>query len=145
MKTKMSSRAVLLAIFLTLLAAAAGRAAENPAEAVAQAQKAAESWLALVDQGQHAKSWEEAASLFRGAVGKDAWVSAVGGVRGQVGKLKSRQLKSAQYATSLPGAPAGQYVVIQYDAVFANRPAVETVTPMLDKDGTWRVSGYYVR
>jgi hypothetical protein len=67
-------------------------------------------------------------------------------VRKQVGALVSRKLKSAQYATSLPGAPSGKYVVIQYDSVFQNKSdAVETVTPMLDKDGQWRVSGYFIR
>jgi len=36
--------------------------------------------------------------------------------------------------------------VIQFDAVFENKSsAVETVTPMLDPDGVWRVSGYFVR
>lgn len=48
--------------------------------------------------------------------------------------------------TSLPGAPDGKYVVIQYDTSFENKKAaVETVTPMLDKDGKWRVSGYYIK
>jgi hypothetical protein len=98
-----------------------------------------------VDQEQYAKSWEEAAPLLRESVTKDTWVNAVGGVRGTVGKLKSRKLKSAEDAKNMPGMPAGRYVVIQYDAVFANRPAVETITPMLDEDGTWRVSGYYVK
>jgi len=45
-----------------------------------------------------------------------------------------------------PGAPDGEYVVIQYDSSFENKTeAVETVTPMLDPDGVWRVSGYYIR
>jgi hypothetical protein len=58
----------------------------------------------------------------------------------------SRTLKSRQYAASLPGAPDGKYVVIQYDSVFENKKgAVETVTPMLDPDGTWRVSGYFIK
>jgi hypothetical protein len=36
--------------------------------------------------------------------------------------------------------------VIQYDSVFANKAsAVETITPMLDADGVWRVSGYYIK
>jgi ribosomal protein S17E len=36
-------------------------------------------------------------------------------------------------------------VVIQFDASFENKKsAIETVTPMLDKDGKWRVAGYYV-
>jgi len=37
-------------------------------------------------------------------------------------------------------------VVIRYDASFANKKsAIETVTPMLDKDGQWRVSGYFIK
>jgi hypothetical protein len=36
--------------------------------------------------------------------------------------------------------------VIQFATSFENKQsAVETVTPMRDSDGTWRVSGYYVR
>ncbi len=55
-------------------------------------------------------------------------------------------MKSKQYATSLPGAPDGQYVVIQYKTAFENKKAgVETITPMLDKDKKWRVSGYFIK
>ena len=54
--------------------------------------------------------------------------------------------KSQIYATSLPGAPDGEYVVIQYKTSFVNKKdAIETITPMLDKDGKWRVSGYYIK
>jgi hypothetical protein len=56
------------------------------------------------------------------------------------------QLKSRTYSTTLPGAPDGEYVVIQYQTSFANKKAsVETVTPMREKDGRWRVSGYFIR
>ncbi len=48
--------------------------------------------------------------------------------------------------TSLPGAPDGEYVVISYETSFTNKKsAIETVTPMLDKDGKWRVSGYFIK
>ena len=47
---------------------------------------------------------------------------------------------------SLPGAPDGHYVVLHYETSFENKKtAIETVTPMLDQDGDWRVSGYYIR
>jgi hypothetical protein len=46
----------------------------------------------------------------------------------------------------LPGAPAGDYVVIQYATQFANKDkAVETVVPMRTPDGSWKVSGYFIR
>jgi hypothetical protein len=110
------------------------------------AQAAAESWLQLVDQGQHDASWEQAAELFKGAVTKEQWKQAASGVRAPLGKLASRKVRSRQYAEKLPGAPEGKYVVIQFDTVFEKNPsAVETVTPMLDPDGVWRVSGYFIR
>jgi len=46
----------------------------------------------------------------------------------------------------MPGAPDGEYVVIQYETEFEKKAsAVETVTPERDKNGTWRVSGYYIK
>lgn len=118
-------------------------AADKPEDA---AQAAAESWLKLVDDGNYAASWEQAAKVFKGAVKQADWAQAAGGVRAPLGKLVSRKLKSREYAEKMPGAPDGRYVVIQYDTVFENRAsAVETVTPMADPDGVWRVAGYFIR
>ena len=115
-------------------------------EAVSGATSAAESWLKLVDDAQYDASWTNAASVFRGAVTSEAWSKAVGGVRGQMGKLVSRKLASANYTTSMPGAPDGKYVVIQFATSFENKAsAVETVTPMQDPDGAWRVAGYFIK
>jgi hypothetical protein len=108
--------------------------------------EAAKAWLAIVDAGDYGRSWDEAAELFRGAVKRDAWIGAVSGVRKPLGKVVSRKLLGATYATELPGAPDGQYVVIQFETELAGKKsAVETITPMRDPDGVWRVSGYYVR
>jgi hypothetical protein len=66
--------------------------------------------------------------------------------RGPFGDVKSRELKDAKYATSLPGAPDGAYVVIQFKTSFANKSdAIETITPMKDDKGAWRVSGYFIK
>jgi hypothetical protein len=66
--------------------------------------------------------------------------------RAPLGAVRTRKLKSATYTKTLPGAPDGEYVVIQYDTSFENKKsAVETITPMLDKDGKWRVSGYFIK
>lgn len=62
------------------------------------------------------------------------------------GDLVSRKVKSARYAESFRGAPDGEYVVVQYETRFKNKKiAMETVTPLLEKDGSWKVSGYYIR
>jgi hypothetical protein len=131
------------ALFVTLLTASAAQAQQKPEDL---AQQSAESWLALVDSGKYAENWEQAASIFKGAVTKEDWRKKAGGVRDPLGTLVSRKLKSASYTKTLPGAPDGEYVVIQYDSSFEHKQsAVETVIPMLDKDGQWRVSGYVIR
>ena len=103
-------------------------------------------WLSLVDEGNYAESWNQAAALFKSAVTKEQWLNSMKGFRVPLGKMLLRKLKSKQYTKTLPGAPDGEYVVIQYETTFENKKsAVETVTPMLDKDGKWRVSGYYIK
>jgi len=68
------------------------------------------------------------------------------GVRQPLGRVLSRDLKGKTYATSLPGAPDGQYVVIQFNTSFQKkRAAVETITPMLEADGRWSVAGYFIK
>ena len=110
------------------------------------AKQSAEAWLALVDSGKYANSWDEAAQLFKAALTKDQWESALRTVRDPLGKLGTRNLKSANYTKTLPGAPDGEYVVMQYETSFANKgSAVETIVPMLDKDGKWRISGYFIK
>lgn len=118
--------------------------ADEAAEAAAV--EAAEAWLTLTDGGEYDKSWETAASLFKGAVKMVSWRQSMVGVRQPLGKTLSREVKSTTYATSLPGAPDGEYVVIEFETSFENKKqAIETVTPMRDEDGKWRVSGYYIK
>jgi hypothetical protein len=107
---------------------------------------AASLWLQLLDAGKYADSWKEAASSFRNAVTKEQWEKAMHASREPLGKMISRKLKSATYTRTMPGAPDGEYVVVQYDTSFEHKQtAIETVTPLLDTDGNWRVSGYFIK
>jgi len=117
--------------------------------ALAECRKAsavAEKWLALLDEGKYAESWDESAELFRKSVAKKKWSATIERLRAPLGKVESRVKQDSDYRTSLPGAPDGEYVVIPYKTTFANKKnAIETVTPMKGKDGKWRVSGYYIK
>jgi len=118
--------------------------ANDAAEKAAAA--SADAWLVLVDGGKYPETWDQAAGYFKSALTKDQWVASLKGGRTPLGKVVARKLKSKIYTKTLPGAPEGEYVVIMYDTQFENKKsAVETVTPMLDKDGKWRVSGYYIQ
>ena len=54
------------------------------------------------------------------AVGKDNFVRSLEAAREPLGKMISREVQSEQFATRLPGAPEGQYVVIQFKTSLAN-------------------------
>ena len=136
---------ILLLIGLGVLFAAGIAAAQNSHNEKA-AVASAENWLSVVDSGNYADSWQEAAVFFKNAVTKEQWEKSMRSFRKPLGRLVSRRVLSTAYRTSLPGAPDGKYVVITFETAFENkRSAVETVTPMLEKDGTWRVSGYFIR
>jgi hypothetical protein len=106
----------------------------------------AETWLGLIDKGEYAESWKETASYFRDNVSEQKWDQAMQGTRKPLGKMISRKLKTSAYKTSLPGAPDGEYVIMQFDTSFANKKsAVETVTDVLGKDGQWKAVGYFIR
>ena len=124
-------------VVLVLFAAAAAYAEEPASDAeVDAAVGAAGRWVTLVDAGKYRESYERSASVFRAAVTGAQWEEAA---------RAARELTGAQLTTTLPGAPEGRYVVIQYRTAFEKKPsAVETVTPMMD-DGEWRISGYYIK
>ena len=110
------------------------------------AQQSAEAWLALTDSGTYGESWQQSAAIFKAAVTQSQWETAMRASREPLGRVISRKFLSAASTKSLPGAPDGEYVVIQYETRFEHKQsAVETVTPMLDKDGKWRVSGYFIK
>ena len=137
--------AILSALVLALALASAGPALAGDPD-TGPAVEAAETWLAAVDSGDYDGSWETAAEYFKKAMAKDRWRELLTAVREPLGGLISRKLEAAKYYTSLPGAPDGRYVVIQFNTSFENKKsAVETVTPMMDPDGQWRVSGYFIK
>jgi hypothetical protein len=107
--------------------------------------RSAQEWLDLIDEGQYEKSWHESAAFLKNAIAKEQWTQSMKAFRMPLGKVIFRRLKTKKYVTSLPGASDGHYVVIQFNASFTQKKsAVETI-PMLDKDGKWRVSGYYIK
>jgi hypothetical protein len=102
-------------------------------------------WLTLIDSGEVAESWEQSSNNFRNNLPIEDYKKSIEDSRGQLGKLMSRRLRSAQAARSLPNAPRGRYVVVQFDSVFAKHPAmVETVVATFEGED-WRVLGYRSR
>ncbi len=115
-------------------------------EEIETAVNSAKEWLKLIDDGHYMEGWEAAAEYMKGAVTGEDLTSSLMGVRKPLGKVVSRELKSSEYVTELPGAPDGEYVVIQFETSFENKKsAIETITPMKEKDGSWKIAGYQIK
>ncbi len=106
---------------------------------------AARAWLALVDGQQWDQSWSTAGAVFKSQVAQARWASLVQPLRQQYGPVASRVLQSVVKANALPGAPAGQYEILQFATNFAQKPdAIETVILAHESSG-WRVVGYFIK
>ena len=139
-------RGVVRFSMLVALASILGFSSMSAQEPVAKAAQASvEAWLSLIDHQSYAASWDTAASAFRNAITSEKWQAAVQAARAPLGAMKARTPKSATSTTTLPGAPDGEYVVFQFTTSFEQKPAaVETVTAVREKDGTWHVGGYFI-
>lgn len=120
--------------------------AEDHSKDEKAAVKAAEKWLSLVDDAKYGDSWDATAAFFQGNMTKDGWAAALKGILPPLGKMNSRELVSSRYLKRMPGAPDGEYVMIQFKSSYENKAeAIETVTPQKGEDGKWRVCGYFIK
>jgi hypothetical protein len=130
----------ILAIAISPLAGVAADSVES------QAQAADLRWLAMVDQGKYAQSWEAASDYFQSAMTETDWQRALDHVRTPLGKIVRRKVSTSNYTTSLPGAPDGQYVVTSFSTQFEHKSsAQEKVVAKRGQDGSWRVTGYFIK
>ncbi|HEV3275449.1 MAG TPA: DUF4019 domain-containing protein [Terriglobia bacterium] len=133
-------------LILGSLGGGAVRAYAQGDPATQPAQQAATEWLALVDQARYGESYDQAAQSFKVAVGREEWTQKATAARAQAGRLVSRRLSRATEMRNPPHLAPGDYVFIVYQSSFANlKSALETVVPVREKDGKWRVVNYMIR
>ena len=141
-------RAFVAAVLAVLICSAAGCGPPKESNPAAEktSTEVADKWLKLMDDGKYGESWDETGEYLKAIIPKQRWTESVTPARRVMGKLVSRTVSSTQYTTALPFAPDGEYVLVQYQTVFENKKAAfEAVTVSHEKDGTWRVSGYFIR
>lgn len=122
---------------------AAQAATENPD--AAESLPRAKAFIAELDAGDWSGSWEVAGVMFQSAASAEEWAETVEPVREPLGAVKSRQLTNVNRVSTLPGAPEGDYEVLQFRTVFSARPGelTETIVMTMGRDG-WEVAGYFV-
>ena len=130
---------LLMALILAIVATAPARAADT------QPADSATAWLMLIDAGSYAQSWNEGSQLFQTRVTEAQWEADAKGARLPFGAVISRSTPGVTFASSLPGAPDGQYAVLKFPTQFAAKTsAVETVT-MVMEGGAWKAAGYFIK
>lgn len=134
---------------LALLFVWQAASAQEPGAAHKDAVEAARTFLALVDQGKYAESWDACAVALKDAIKRDSWAGILSSNRAKLGKFESRKVESEDSATTVPGGPDGQYVLLSYRTSFTAKnktlAVTEVVTVMQDEDKQWRVFRYFVR
>ncbi|MFN5631167.1 MAG: DUF4019 domain-containing protein [Sphingomonadales bacterium] len=122
-----------------ILAAVSAPASVSPELTVA------DGWLSLLDANSWSASWNDTGKLFRSQLTQEQWVKTVQSVREPLGTVVSRVVNGSSKSKSLPGAPDGEYEIIQYRSVFSKKAdTIETVI-LAREDDKWKIVGYFIR
>lgn len=106
---------------------------------------AARNWVAMLDRGDWSGSWNAAGALFQQGVSAAVWASTVEPLRAPLGTTNSRVFEKVTRATELPGAPDGEYQLLEFRTDFANRAGTIETVVMAREGQSWRVVGYFMR
>ena len=103
-------------------------------------------WLALIDSGKAGAAWELSSKQLQSAVTRGKFIAAMRDARKPLGKLEERTAERFARSHQLPGAPDGDYVIIEYTARFPKgKKLQEQLVWSIEEGEIWRVAGYYYR
>ena len=138
-------RTLAIAAFVAALAGCNFAAADEEID-TSGAMASAYRWLVLVDGGRGREAYDAASESLRKGVDQLKWEVSVDTLRKGLGGVVGRKLRSANYTRTLPGAPDGEYVMINFDTRFEKNPLIaELIVCEREKDSVWRVGGYWVK
>jgi uncharacterized protein DUF4019 len=147
------SIAMAAAVLLTALAVVSQVQAQSVTPEQRQALDAAERWLAPLDAQRYADAWAMAAESFKASVGRQEFRDGIRNIRKDYGKVIARKAEKMGFVGEAPnpndaatGPKQGTQVAILFETKFAGKKqATEELSMVLEKDGLWRVAGYYIR
>ena len=136
-------RKLLLIIGVGLLVGAAAPHRVFAVTDEAEAIEAAQSFLALLDNGQSEAAFDATSEIHRSLHVREEWVKLNGYQRGYYGPLVHRTIEKVATKSSFPKHPDGDFFVIVFESTFLNKERTrEIVAVMLEADGFWRVTDY---
>ena len=97
-------------------------------------------WLAVMDRGDYARSWELAAPYFQAVMKRQDWVGKGESIRRPLGSVHSRQLSQARFLAG------GNQFQAKFETAFEGTAAtVETVTFARQPNSDWKAIGYLIK
>ncbi len=108
------------------------------------ARQVAEAWIALLDAGKFDDAYGQMGQAARNQISVEQWKTQLKTSRTKYGKLTTRAFQYTDYATTLKGAPPGQYVVLDYLCTFVSGQSAPETIVMSKVNGTWQVAGFAV-
>ena len=148
----MSARRIAVVLFAVLFGALVAFAhGQGMTPEQRDALNSAERWLVPVDAQRYADAWAMAATSFKGSVDRNKFRDGLRDVRKDYGRVVQRKAEKMGYLGSPPGPEdggpkEGAQISILFETRFVrDRMATEEMVMELEKDGVWRVAGYYIR
>ena len=109
-----------------------------------QAEAAARSYLAMIDQKQYEKTWQQAGPALRDQSSEFAWVNTLKLARKAFAASANRQVEGFGFTPQIdPSVPTGEYVLVQFKEVAGAVTTTEKVVMQKDQ-GKWRIIGYFI-
>jgi len=109
------------------------------------AKEVALQWLGLVDSEKYEESWRHMAEFARAKIAAGEMAERLSAAREPLGNIVSRDFARSTVLEQVDDAPAGKYVVLEFDSKFSNGLSfTERVTPCMEADGQFKVAGYYL-
>ena len=103
-------------------------------------------WLALIDGGNAGAAWDLASKQLKSAVTRAKFIEGMRDARKSLGKLETRTAERFARSHQLPGAPEGDYAIVDYTARFAQgKKLQERLVWSIEEGDIWRVAGYEYR
>ena len=108
--------------------------------------EASTKWLALLDSGKTGAAWGVSSPHLKSVVTRKNWIDGITSARKPFCDFVKRTPIKFARSHSMPGAPDGDYSILEFDTEFANgKRASEHIIWMLGEREVWSVSGYYIR
>ena len=113
-------------------------------EQQAEAESAARSYLAMIDQKQYKETWLQVGPALSAQLNEFTWVNTLTLTRKAFDGGANRQVEGFAFTPQIePHVPVGEYVLVQFKDIAGNVTTTEKV--VMQKDGgKWKIVGYTI-